>query len=384
MPKILVIEDDAIFRDMISMALDGAGFEIEVASHGRAGLEQARANRPDLIISDVQMQGMDGYEVLAALREDPEMALIPIILMTGMPDEEGMREGMNRGADDYLPKPFTISDLLAAVNVRLQKQEVIRQQTQEKMEALRANISMALPHELRTPLSSIISGAEMIVNYGEAMDFEEVLELSSLIQRAGQRLSRLVENFLIYAQLEMLERDAETVALLKQEYTYNPQAVLRRVADRKAEEQGRVDDLTLALGNLPIAISERYLEKIADELLDNAFKYSEQGAAIRVESFVQQDEYLVRFADEGFGMNAQQLDDIGAYMQFERKLHEQQGTGLGLQIVRQLTQLHDGRFDITSKFKVGTTVEVVFKGWEWARASNTPRSDAAPSFGEGV
>ena len=382
MPTILVIEDDALFRDMIIMALDEAGFETFAASHGRAGLALARERRPDLIISDVQMQGLDGYGVLAALREDPETALIPIILMTGMPDEEGMREGMSRGADDYLPKPFNISDLLATVNARLQKQQVMRQQTEEKMEALRANISMALPHELRTPLSSIISGAEMIVNYGEGMDFEEIVELSSLIHRAGQRLSRLVENFMIYAQLEMFERDAETVALLKQEYTYNPQAVLRRVAENKAEEQGRTDDLTLRLANLPIAISERYLEKIADELLDNAFKYSEAGSAICVEASVGQGEYQVCVRDEGYGMNARQLEDIGAYMQFERKLHEQQGTGLGLQIVRQLTQLHDGHFHITSALKAGTTVEVVLKGWEWAQAGTDSRT--TPSFGEGV
>ena len=195
---------------------------------------------------------MDGYAVLAALREDPETASIPIILMTGMPDEEGMREGMSLGADDYLPKPFSISDLLATVNARLQKQQAIRQQAEEKMEALRANISMALPHEVRTPLSSIISGAEMIMNYGEDMDFEEVKELSSLIYRAGDRLSRLVENFLIYAQLEILDRDAETVALLKQEYSYNPQAVLRRVAEQKAREQDRADDLTLHLSLIHI------------------------------------------------------------------------------------------------------------------------------------
>ena len=234
MPKILVIEDDPLFRDMIHMALGEAGFDVLEAAHGRDGLARARQHRPDLIISDVQMQEMDGYAVLAALREDPETASIPIILMTGMPDDEGMREGMSLGADDYLPKPFSIEDLLATVNARLQKQQVMRRQAEEKMEALRANISMALPHEVRTPLSSIISGAEMIMNYGEDMDFEEVKELSSLIFRAGGRLSRLVENFLIYAQLEILDRDAETVALLKQEYAYNPQAGLRRTAERKA------------------------------------------------------------------------------------------------------------------------------------------------------
>ena len=384
MPTILVIEDDPLFRDMIHMALREAGFDVFEAAQGRAGLAMAQEYRPDVIISDVQMQEMDGYAVLAALREDPETATIPIILMTGMPDDEGMREGMGLGADDYLPKPFSISDLLATVNARLQKQQVMRRQAEQKMEALRTNISMALPHEVRTPLSSILSGAEMIMNYGEDMDFEEIKELSSLIYRAGDRLSRLVENFLIYAQLELLDRDAETVALLKQEYSYNPQAVLRRVAEQKAREKDRADDLTLHLANLPIAISERYLEKIADELLDNAFKYSEPGAAVRVEAFVVHGEYHIRIHDEGYGMNAQQLEDIGAYMQFERKLHEQQGTGLGLQIVRQLTHLHDGRFRIASELKAGTTVEVFLKGWEWARAVTGSHAGAAPAFGEGV
>jgi K+-sensing histidine kinase KdpD len=290
---------------------------------------------------------------------------------------------MNRGADDYLPKPFKMADLLATVRARLRKQHVMRRQTEEKMEALRANISMALPHELRTPLSSIISGAEMIVNYGAGMAFEEIRELSNLIHRAGQRLSRLVENFLIYAQLEMLGRDAETAALLRQEYTYDPQAVLRRVAQAKAHEYGRVDDLTLLLADGPVAISERYLEKIAHEVLDNAFKYSEPGTPVGVEAFAERGAYRIRIRDEGYGMDANQRHAIGAYMQFERTLHEQQGTGLGLQIVRQLTHLHEGRFDLTSERKAGTTVEVALKTWVWASGATGSPADAA-SFDEGM
>ena len=382
MPTILVIEDDELFRDMITMALGEAGFETLEADHGRAGVDLAREHHPDVVISDVQMQQMDGYAVLEALRADPDTASIPIILMTGMPDDEGRREGMSLGADDYLPKPFGISDLLATINARLQKQLAIRQQAEEKMDALRASISMALPHEVRTPLTSILSGAEMIMTYGDAMAFDEIQELSSLIHHAGLRLSRLVENFLIYAQLEMLERDTETLALLKQEYTYNPQALLRRVARKKAEHENRVDDLDVRVANLPVAISERYLQKIIAELLDNAFKYSESGTPIFVEAHPSEGYYLIRIRDEGYGMSPEQLKSIGAYMQFERKLYEQQGTGLGLQIVKQLTKLHEGRFNITSELEQGTTVEVRLNGWEWARG--VTGKPAATSFGEGV
>jgi len=128
MEKILVIDDEAAFREMTVAALQAQGFETLEAENGRTGVHLAQEHLPDLILSDVQMGGFDGYAAVAALRYQSVTSTIPVILMTGAPDETGRRFAMEVGADDYLAKPFTIQELAAAVRIQLQKREAIMRQ----------------------------------------------------------------------------------------------------------------------------------------------------------------------------------------------------------------------------------------------------------------
>src|SRR5688572_20654271 len=127
MQKILVIDDEAMFREATACALKRKGFEILEAADGLEGADAARRLLPDLIICDVNMDRMDGYGLLETLRQEPATAAIPFILMTGMSDSESMRRGMNLGADDYLAKPFTAPQLFSAVEARLKKHQLLRQ-----------------------------------------------------------------------------------------------------------------------------------------------------------------------------------------------------------------------------------------------------------------
>ena len=122
MQKILIIEDEAELREMLVTALRPHGFETVEAENGRAGVQLAQIYMPDLILSDIKMEGFDGYAALAAIRYQPLTSTIPVVLMTGHPDEQGRRFAMELGADDYLAKPFTIPALLATVHVQLKKQ----------------------------------------------------------------------------------------------------------------------------------------------------------------------------------------------------------------------------------------------------------------------
>lgn len=123
--KILVIEDDVALRKMVVMALRVNGFETIEAENGRAGVQLAGVYVPDLILSDVQMEGFDGCAALAAIRYQPLTSSIPFLLMTGYPDEKERRFAMGLGADDYLAKPFAVPDLIATIKVHLKKHENI-------------------------------------------------------------------------------------------------------------------------------------------------------------------------------------------------------------------------------------------------------------------
>jgi serine/threonine-protein kinase PpkA len=123
--KVLVIEDEPSIRNNIMLMLKVEHYAAVGAENGRVGIELARNDPPDLILCDVMMPEMDGFAVLDALRAEPRFAEIPFIFLTALDDRSSMRRGMNLGADDYLPKPFTRNELLEAVNSRLKKFETL-------------------------------------------------------------------------------------------------------------------------------------------------------------------------------------------------------------------------------------------------------------------
>lgn len=119
MASILIIEDEAPIRDNLAQLLRLEGYETHQAADGIAGLEAARRLRPDLVICDILMPGLDGYGVLAGLRDSPELATTPFIFLTASANLEDRTQALKRGADDYLVKPFKITDVLDAIAYQL-------------------------------------------------------------------------------------------------------------------------------------------------------------------------------------------------------------------------------------------------------------------------
>ena len=358
MQKILVIDDEALFRETTAMALQRKGFETLEAGNGVEGADLARRLLPDLIISDVNMEQMDGFTLLDTLRQEPATAAIPFILMTGMGDADSMRRGMNLGADDYLPKPFTAPQLFSAVEARLKKSHLLRQNAEKKLSELRTNLSLALPHEMITPLNGIFGLAQILSADAESLSPAEVAEFGTSILQSAERLHRTVQNFLLFGQLQIQASDPECLVELRQRSTEHLQKIITTRSQHFAEEATRTADLQLELSDGIAAISQELFTKLVDELVDNAFKFSVAGTAVRVTGAPGKGEYILTVSDRGQGMTAGQISDIGAYSQFNRKTNEQQGSGLGLAIVRHIAELHGGQFDIHSEPGVGTTVTV--------------------------
>ncbi len=127
MKKVLIIEDETSIRNNIMLMLKAEGYAASGGGNGRIGLEMAQRDPPDLVLCDVMMPEMDGFAVLEALRADPRLSAVPFIFLTALDDRPSMRRGMNLGADDYLPKPFTRNELMEAVNSRLKKYENLTQ-----------------------------------------------------------------------------------------------------------------------------------------------------------------------------------------------------------------------------------------------------------------
>ncbi len=358
MKRILIIDDEEWLREMMLLALRQRGFEVIEAENGERGIDLARKELPDLILCDVNMDKVDGYLTLSSLRSEPLTAAIPFILMTGLADQAGMRHGMELGADDYLPKPFTIEALYAAVDARLKKAKTIREEAERKLADLRDNISMMLPHELRTPLNGILAYGEILVADAQTISPKDIAEMGQVIYDSGKRLERLIENFLIYAQLELLSHDPQTLHNLLRKQTLLPMPLIEKEARDQAELVKRPNDLVLELANVTVPMSSEYLEKIVEELVQNAFKFSSANSSVRVTLLGSANAVTLTVSDNGRGFSTEHITKVGAYMQFDRKMHEQQGIGLGLTIVRRLTEVHGGTLSIQSEKNTGTSVTV--------------------------
>jgi two-component system sensor histidine kinase/response regulator len=358
MKKILIIDDEEWLREMVQLALTQKGYDVIEAGDGSLGIEVAQKELPDLILCDVNMEKVDGYLTLSSLRNQPSTASIPFILMTGLADNAGMRHGMELGADDYLPKPFTIDALYAAVEARLKKVQTVRQEAEKKLSDLRDNLSLMLPHELRTPLNGILAYGEILTTDAATLPATEVAEMGQVIYNSGKRLERLIENFLIYAQLELLGSDPQKLSALRNKQTQFPAQLIEKHAREQARLANRPQDLVLDLASKPAPISEEYLAKIVDELVQNSFKFSEGGTKVRVRLEDSPNGILLTITDQGRGFSTEHITKVGAYMQFDRKMQEQQGLGLGLTIAKRLTELHGGTLGIQSDRGSATTVTV--------------------------
>lgn len=357
MKKILVVEDAHTLRKDIVEMLQFEGFDVDSAENGKEGLDRVRNNRPDLIISDIMMPVMDGMRLLESLRAEPEIATIPLIFLTARTDRVDMRQGMELGADDFVTKPFHAAELLATVHAQLKKMQVREEETEKRMEDLRGNIILALPHELRTPLNAVLGFSELMAVDADTISADRIRDMAQHIQKAGRRIFALIDSYLLYAHLELLLTDTRRIAEARDARTIHPEHTISYSARDTAARYNRSDRLILELEPIyQISVSELYLKKMVDELIDNAFKFSLAEAPVRVSSRIDGSRYVIRVEDKGHGMEPEQVAQVGAYMQFSRRIQEQQGTGLGLVIARRLSDLHDGTFNIDSKPGVGTTV----------------------------
>jgi two-component system sensor histidine kinase/response regulator len=178
------------------------------------------------------------------------------------------------------------------------------------------------------------------------------------ILKSSQRLERLIENFLIYAQLELIAADPKNVNALRIGKTELPAALIKKVAGAQAAQATRLKDLTLEVADVPVPMSEEYFSKVVNELVQNAFKFSEAETPVQVRLAEAFNGIELSVTDQGKGFSTEQIRRIGAYVQFDRKLAEQQGLGLGLVIAKRLAELHGGSLSIDGRKGSGTTVTI--------------------------
>lgn len=337
--KILLTEDEVGLRDEVADWLAFEGYQVILAANGKEALEKLKRHTPDLILSDIMMPGMDGKRFLYELRAREQNKMTPFVFMSALSERDHIRHGMELGADDYVSKPFTRDELLKAIEVRLKKHEEQLNQKHAALDSLRSQIISHMPHELRTPLNSIIGFGGLLADMADDFSMDEIAKMGENIMKGGVRMHRLVENYLLFVQLELVKEvnmktvDASVLESLIYEEVY--------LIANKYQREG---DLKIKIEKADLHIDEFMLRKIIQELVENAFKFSKAGSKVTVSGVNDNADYKIEIEDEGIGMTPAEINNVGAFMQFKRDKNEQQGSGLGLSIVMKMMHILKGAF----------------------------------------
>ncbi|MFN2183642.1 MAG: response regulator [Anaerolineae bacterium] len=360
-PTVLVVEDEPVILEIITSLLQEEQYKVLQAPNGQAALALLEDDRPDLIISDIRMPGMDGFELCERVRTNPDFVQLPFIFLTGRDERADMRRGMGLGADDYLTKPFDPDDLLTAVRVRLSRAAETQAAIARAGSGLQDQIIQSLTHEFRTPLSLVVGYTDLLESTGRQLDEDDFESVMHGLHAGSRRLVSLVEDFLLLSKL----RTGTIAEEIAQEplAAVHPDLMVQGVAEQ-AEGRASARKVTLTVEctapDVTVRISREHLGEIISRLLDNAIKFSKRdGGQVTLSTRREGGFWVLGVADEGIGIREEAHAWLfEAFQQVDRSQMEQQGTGVGLTIVKGLVEAYGGQIGLESTPGIGSTFSV--------------------------
>lgn len=353
--SILVVEDNPDLNFALCEILGSYGYQVRSALNGYEALDFLHEFRPDVILCDIMMPGMDGYALLQETRADLNLRTLPFIFLTARASTADQRRAREIGIDDYLTKPIDSNDLVAAIENALQRNKIMQEDAQRKLDDLRNRIVGLLQHEFRTPLTFVLGYAELLANTDpETINLEELRLSAAAILTGGRRLQRLIEGFLLLAELQHRTLNPGELERLDAWSLWGNTA---RELALDAKEFGLSIELTAPACGYYVLADAHLVEEALRRLMDNAIRYRRPESQHIWLSVVALPTYVgLRITDEGAGIPSEQLAQFAQpFEQPERAQRTGSGAGLSLALIKHISHLHGGQLQIESVHGQGST-----------------------------
>ncbi len=359
--RVLVVEDHKPMSRAIQDILESEGYEVVTAVDGMEALETMQVRRPDIILADIMMPRLDGYDLYREVRARPEWTPIPFVFLTARSEREDRLRGKILGAEDYVTKPFDAEELVVIVRSRLKRARAIQEATEMAFEQLKQQIVTVLGHELRTPLTYVTGYTDLALEDVSSLRPNEIEEFLKGIKTGADRLNRLVEDLLLVVQIDSGRAQEEFDGLVA--LHHDLRSILEQTADQFLD-QARKRGITLQVDAEPdlppVRLCAPYFRNALGRILENAVKFSRDGSErVDIGATVEGDWIRISVSDYGVGIPMEQQRFLfDRFRQLNRDQLEQQGVGLGLAIAQDLIHLHGGRITVQSTLGAGSTFTI--------------------------
>lgn len=341
--KILIVDDNPDIRNLIRVILKPYDLEVLLAESGPAGLEILKQEDVELIILDIILPGMDGYEICKALKEDPDTREIPVIFLSVKDETESLVRGLKLGAVDYISKPFHHDEFIARIKVHLElykNKTLLHRQLEDNKQLIHI-----LSHDLKNPIGSAQSFLELLEE--DPDDLEECLEYIKMALDQGLQIITLVRDFM--ALKDKNSRLKLKTLNLKRMIDISLSILMNMIRDKQLSVDVDVPS------DILVRVDEvSFINSVMNNLLTNAVKFSFPGAriGIRAETGQEDGRETIRLSitDQGIGIPHDLLADLFDIKKSISRSGTQgeMGTGFGMPLVKTFVEAYGGRIDVMS------------------------------------
>ncbi len=363
-PLILIVDDIPKNLQVLSNILNAEGYRISFASNGSHALKVLENSSPDLILLDIMMPEMDGYETCEKIKAQDRLKDIPIIFLTGKAEIDDIVRGLKLGAVDYITKPFNSAELLTRVRshveLKLSKDKLAKyaaelETAEKELKALNASkdkFFSIISHDLRGPFSGFLGLSQLLAENYDELQKDDITQIAQSMNKAAKRLFSFLENLLEWSRSQMGRIEYNPISV-----DLNDAAVRVFSLFSNTAEEKKIETINEIPPQLYAKADNQLLNTVLRNFVSNAIKFTESGGKVIVSAYEKDENFIeVAVADTGVGIDEEGLSKIfridTKYSTHGTK--NEQGTGLGLLLCKELIEKQGGNIEVESELGFGT------------------------------
>jgi two-component system, sensor histidine kinase and response regulator len=363
--SILIVDDQMTNLKILSSILS-KDYSLGIANSGENALKYMDNNTPDLILLDIMMPEMDGYEVCQKIKQNETYKDIPVIFLTAKTDIDDVVKGFEYGAVDYITKPFNISELKVRVrnhlNLQAARNELKKANTKlTKINKEKDRFFSIIAHDLRSPLSGFEGLSRLLVQQIRANNLDMIEKYASAMQQSSKITMELLMNLMTWSRSQTGTLDYQPEELSLQGIVNESVALLQHAADEK-----NITLETPIIHDANFVADKEMMGVILRNIVSNAIKFTKPGGSVMIKAEKNDSEVTISVTDDGIGMTGEMLNSLFRIDTKVRRTgtNKEPSTGLGLLLCKEFVDMHGGKMSVESEEGKGTKITVIIPAKE--------------------